>query len=180
VKQYPSKYDFERGDSAGGLSGRRRRGKLFDSAQFQLVLLRLIADHDRHGYELMRDIEERTGGNYVPSPGVVYPTLTLLVEMGLIAETDMSGSRKIFTITDAGRAKLAKHADQAQHLLSRIDSLRDKTSRADTTPVRRAMGNLREVLMSRLSRSDTTNKQILEAARIIDEAAGQIERLQLK
>lgn len=180
MKQHRTTDDHERGGGAGGLAGRRRRGKLFDSAQFQLVLLRLIADRDRHGYELMRDIEERTGGNYAPSPGVVYPTLTLLVEMGLIAETDMPGSRKIFTITDAGRAKLAKHADQAQHLLSRIDDLGGKAGRADATPVRRAMGNLREVLMSRLSQADTTNEQILEAARIIDEAAGQIERLQLK
>lgn len=166
------------GGSGGGFSGRSRRGKLFDSAQFQLVLLKLIADRDRHGYELMREIEERTGGNYAPSPGVVYPTLTLLVEMELIAEADTPGTRKTFTITEAGRAKLAKHTEQAEHLLSRLDSLGHASSHVDATPVRRAMGNLREVLMTRLARSETTNEQVLEAARIIDEAAGRIERLQ--
>ena len=63
--------------------GRRR---VFDSGELQLVLLKLIADQPRHGYELIRAIEELTGGAYVPSPGVIYPTLTLLQDMGRIEE----------------------------------------------------------------------------------------------
>lgn len=160
-----------------GGGGRVRRGKLFDSGQFQLLLLGLIGNEERHGYELMRAIEERTGGVYVPSPGVVYPTLTLLQEMGLVRETQEGGARKSFAITDEGREKLAVSTDQVQALIARLDALGSKASRADITPVRRAMGNLKQVLMDRFSKADTTDTQVLEVARIIDEVAGRIERM---
>lgn len=160
-----------------GGGGRGRRGKLFDSAQFQLLVLALIGDEDRHGYELMRDIEARTGGTYAPSPGVVYPTLTLLAEMGLISETEAEGSRKAYRLTDAGREKLAESREAAEALLARLDAIGSHVEKTDSAPVRRAMGNLRQVILARLTKPDTTEDQILEAARIIDEAAGRIERL---
>lgn len=77
-----------RGRGWEGESGERRGGRrrVFDSAEFRLVLLKLIADQPRHGYELIRAIEDLTGGSYVPSPGMIYPTLTLLLDMGHIAE----------------------------------------------------------------------------------------------
>lgn len=169
----------DRGDAdIGGYgSGRQRRGKLFDSEQFQLLLLSLIGDDERHGYELMKLIEQRTGGTYVPSPGVVYPTLTLLQEMGLVQETKPDGPRKSFSLTEAGKQMLAERAEQANALISRLDAMGRKAAIADSTPVRRAMGNLKQALMDRLSRSETTDEHILEAARIIDEVAGRIERM---
>src|SRR5580704_16826263 len=88
-----------------GRGGRRRR--VLDSTELRLVLLKLIADQPRHGYDLIRAIEELTGGFYVPSPGVVYPTLTLLQEMGHIEETPSEGARKAFTVTAAGTEHLA-------------------------------------------------------------------------
>lgn len=163
--------------SGGGFGSRPRRGKIFDAAQFQLILLRLIAEQERHGYELMREIEARTGGAYTPSPGVVYPTLTLLLDMGLVAEAEGSGARKTFTITDAGREAIAERTEEADALFARLDALGSAQQNADSTPVRRAMGNLRQVLEARLSKSTTTDQHILEAARLIDEAASQIERM---
>jgi len=160
-----------------GGGGRGRRGKLFDSAQFQLLMLALIGDDERHGYELMRDIEARTGGAYAPSPGVVYPTLTLLADTGLIAETEAEGARKAYRVTDAGREKLAENAEQVEAILERLDAIGSRVEKADSAPVRRAMGNLRQVIFTKLTKSGTTEDQILEAARIIDEAAGRIERL---
>ncbi len=160
---------------AGG--GRSRRGKLFDSGQFQLILLGLIGDGERHGYELMREIEERTRGIYTPSPGVVYPTLTLLVDMGLIEETAASGTRKTFRITDEGRTLLEERSGQVEMLQTRLDAIGNKAGRADSAPTRRAMANLRHVLMDRLSKPGTTDKHMLEAARMIDEVAGNIERM---
>ena len=59
---------------------------MFEGGELRLVLLKLIADEPRHGYELIKAIEEMTGGEYAPSPGIVYPTLTMLEDMGLIAE----------------------------------------------------------------------------------------------
>ena len=87
--------------------GRRgRRGRMFESGQLRLVLLKLIADEPRHGYDLIRAIEELTGGEYAPSPGVIYPTLTLLQDMGLIEEAPGEGARKPFQVTEEGRKHL--------------------------------------------------------------------------
>ena len=81
------------GTPTGGGSGRGRRGRrrVFEPGEFRLVLLKLIADQPRHGYDLIRAIEEMTHGIYAPSPGVVYPTLTMLQDMGYIEESKGKG-----------------------------------------------------------------------------------------
>jgi DNA-binding PadR family transcriptional regulator len=94
-------WDDESG-GRGGRGGGRGRGRMFAGGELRLVLLRLVAEQDRHGYELIKAIEELTGGEYAPSPGVVYPTLSLLVDEGLLAEVAGEGSRKAFTVTEAG------------------------------------------------------------------------------
>src|SRR6478752_5873653 len=95
---------FEVRWEVGGGEGRGRRRRMFDGEELRLVLLKLIADQPRHGYDLIRDIEERTGGAYAPSPGVIYPTLTMLDDMGLIEEQKSEGAKKLFAITNAGQA----------------------------------------------------------------------------
>ena len=97
-----------RGEADDQRGGRRRR--VFDSGELRLVLLKLIADQPRHGYELIRAIEELTGGLYVPSPGMVYPILTLLQDMGQIEEAAPGGARKQFTVTAEGTEHLADKA----------------------------------------------------------------------
>src|SRR5689334_17697632 len=89
-----------------------RRQRVFDSGELRLVLLKLIADQPRHGYDLIRAIEELTGGTYVPSPGVVYPTLTLLQDMGHIAETQSGGSRKAYAATPEGKIHLEEKKEE--------------------------------------------------------------------
>src|SRR5271154_3207307 len=95
----------EDGPGFGRGGGRRR---MFDGGELRLVLLKLIADKPRHGYDLIRAIEELTGGAYAPSPGIVYPTLTMLNEMGLIEEPLADGARKQFAITPEGTAHLTE------------------------------------------------------------------------
>src|ERR1700741_3032027 len=90
------------GDWTGTGGGTRGRRRMFDGGELRLVLLKLISEQPRHGYDLIREIEERTGGAYAPSPGVVYPTLTLLEDMGLIDEEKSEGARKLFSITKLG------------------------------------------------------------------------------
>ena len=94
----------------------RRGGRVFGHGGLRLVLLRLIADKPRHGYELIKAIEERLGGSYSPSPGVVYPTLTLLEEMGHVTVSAEGGGRKLHTITDAGREHLDAHRAEVDQL----------------------------------------------------------------
>src|SRR3954470_23899883 len=103
------------GEDGGGFDPRMGRGgrrRMFDGSELRLVLLKLIADKPRHGYDLIRAVEERTNGAYAPSPGIVYPTLTLLAEMGLTGEQSADSARKVFEITPEGAAHLAEHATE--------------------------------------------------------------------
>lgn len=164
------------GDSDEGRSGRSRR-RVFDSGELRLVLLKLIADEPRHGYELIRAIEELTGGSYVPSPGMVYPTLTLLDEMGHIAETKSEGARKAFAVTVDGTAHLVERKTEVDALFARLAELANEQERTDAAPVRRAMNSLREALIHRLGREGVQKQTVHDAVAIIDEAAQKIERL---
>ena len=165
-------FETERGE--GGRSGRRR---VFDAGELRLVLLKLIADQPRHGYELIRAIEELTGGSYVPSPGMVYPTLTMLDEMGHIAEVKSEGARKAFAVTDDGTAHLAEKKEEVDALFARLAELANLRERTDAAPIRRAVGNLRAVLIHRLGRDGVQAQTVHDAVAIIDEAAQRIERL---
>ena len=93
-----------------GRGGERRR--MFESGELRLVLLKLIEEQPRHGYDLIREIETLSGGAYAPSPGVVYPTMTLLLDMGLADEQASDGPRKLLGISEAGRQHLIERADE--------------------------------------------------------------------
>ena len=157
--------------------GRGRRRRMFDSGELRLVLLKLIADEPRHGYDLIRQIEELTGGAYAPSPGVIYPTLTLLGDMGLIEAADSDGAKKLFAITDAGRAELDAHAESIERLIARLTEVGEEQQRTDSASVRRAMGNLKAVLMNRLGDRELDEATLHDIVALIDEVAQKIERL---
>jgi DNA-binding PadR family transcriptional regulator len=148
---------------------------MFDGGELRLVLLKLIEEAPRHGYDLIREIEERTGGAYAPSPGVVYPTLTMLADMEQVEEQP-GGSRKVFAITDAGKAHLAENKAEVDALMARLAELASMRARTRGGPIKRAMMNLRVVLQQRLG--EEADADTLHAvAAIIDEAAQKIERL---
>lgn len=172
------RHGFGHGDWRGpeeGRGGRRRR--VFDSNELRLVLLKLIADQPRHGYELIRAIEDLTGGFYVPSPGVVYPTLTLLQDMGQIEEAASDGARKAFAVTADGSAQLAAKKDEIEALFARLAELATQRERSDGGPIRRAMQNLKMVLISRLESGEVKTETLHQVASILDDAAQKIERL---
>jgi DNA-binding PadR family transcriptional regulator len=155
----------------------RRRGRVFDGGELRLVLLKLIADEPRHGYDLIKAIEELTGGAYAPSPGVVYPTLTLLDDMGLIAEDRGEGSRKRFSVTEDGKAHLAEKAEEVAALIARLAAMGEDRDRPDSASLRRAMGNLRQVLVEKVRRGEAKPEIIDEIVTAIDELARRIEKL---
>ena len=164
-----------RGGGRGGRGGRGRR--MFDGGELRLVLLKLIEEAPRHGYDLIRAIEDRTGGAYAPSPGVVYPTVTMLAEMDLITEQDSDGAKKVYAITDAGTAHLAEQAEVIDALFERLDAVASMRARTDAGPVMRAMGNLKTVLRLRLGAESVADETLHEVAEILDDAARRIERL---
>src|SRR5271156_3295337 len=91
---------FGRGRHGGGFGGREAR--MFDSGELRLVILALIAEKPRHGYEVIKALGERVGGDYSPSPGVVYPTLTMLEDMGYASVSPDAANRKHYTLTPEG------------------------------------------------------------------------------
>ena len=165
------------GRRGGGRGERGERRRMFDGGELRLVLLKLIADEPRHGYDLIRQIEELTGGTYAPSPGVIYPTLTMLDDMGLIEAQQSDGAKKLFAITDAGRAELEANAEIVETAIARLTAVGEETQRTDSASVRRAMGNLRQVLMDRLGDRDLDRAALHDIVALIDEAAQKIERL---
>lgn len=157
--------------------GRGRRHRLFDAAGLRLILLKLISDQPRHGYDLIRAIDELTAGNYVPSAGVVYPALSVLQDLNHIEAAASGGARKAFAITADGTAELAANADQVAELFARLAALAAPREGADSSPIRRAMENLRAVLRHRFGETALEKNTVHEIAAILDEAAQRIERL---
>lgn len=164
-----------RPDDFDGGNGPRRR--FFGQGDLRPVLLKLISDAPRHGYDCIRAIEELTSGSYVPSPGVVYPALTMLDEMGFITEAAGEETRRKYQITDAGAAHLAENAKLVGALFAQMEAAGNARTRAEDAPVRRAMGNLKQVLMQHMSASEADRDTALAIAAAIDEAAQKIERL---
>jgi DNA-binding PadR family transcriptional regulator len=161
---------------SGPMAGHGRR-RIFEGGELRLVLLKLIEDQPRHGYDLIREIEARSGGAYAPSPGIVYPTITLLQDMELARELEVTGARKLCAITEAGRAHLAERAAEVATAMARLEALAQISERTDAAPVQRAMQNLKAALHGRLSQDGVDRKTLLDVAALIDEAAGKIERL---
>ena len=170
-------FSFDFGDEGwGGRRGRRSK-RMFESGELRLVLLKLIADEPRHGYDLIRAIEDLTGGEYAPSPGVVYPTLTLLQDMGLIDEAPGEGPRKAFQATDDGRAHLDERAEEVEALFERLEDLKPSARTTAGPAIGRAVKNLMTALSHRVSRDGFDEELFLEIAAILDEAAQRIERI---
>lgn len=173
---WPGQRGFGFGGGGPRGFGRGGRRRIFDAGELALVVLRLMEDQPRHGYDLIREMETRTGGAYAPSPGIIYPTLTLLEDLGQIEASPSDSPRRLFALTQAGRARLGENRGGAEAALARLDAVRVAGGHLESGPVWRAMQNLRAVLEQRLT-GPQDKKLLFAAADLIDEAARKIERL---
>ncbi|WP_298337086.1 PadR family transcriptional regulator [uncultured Erythrobacter sp.] len=169
-----------------GAQRRKRRGRMFGTGELRLALLALIARESRHGYELIRAIEDMTGGSYAPSPGAVYPTLQMLEEEGRIkpakakASDDGEGaSKKPFKATKSGKAELEERADEVSELMERLGEHGERTEKIKqkSPDLFRAMSNLGSVLKNRARAGKLDQAAMNEIVDIIDEVAKRIERM---
>jgi DNA-binding PadR family transcriptional regulator len=158
----------------GGRGG--RLGRFFDHGDLRYVLLGLIAERPRHGYELIKAIEEKFGGMYSPSPGVIYPTLTLLEELGYIRPDSTEGPRKQFVITPEGTAFLAANQAVVDQIFARMAEAGQAFAGGPAPEIRRAVRNLEAALAIRLGRGPLTADQVHAVTAILDRAAGEIEQ----
>lgn len=170
-------FRFEFGDEGWGGGRRGRRGRMFGQGELRLVLLKLIADEPRHGYDLIRAIEELTHGDYAPSPGVIYPTLTMLQDMGFIEEQASEGARKKFAATAEGRAHLEENGEEVAALFERLEAHGSSRRRSSRPEIGRAVGNLMHALKIRVAHEGWNEDLLNEVTDILDDAAKRIERL---
>ena len=178
----------------GGIGGRHgmgggdmmRAGRMLATGDLRLIALGLIAEQPRHGYEIIKLLEDRTGGWYSPSPGVVYPTLTFLEEAGYVtAQTE--GAKKLYTITEEGRAHLEENRDFVDAVLEkmaalgeRVTSMRrrfgrgeDSDDRPSTPLVRAAFENLRTAALQRIEDDADAEAKVVE---VLARAAQEIRK----
>ncbi len=156
--------------------GERHGGRLFDYGDLRLLLLAMIEERPRHGYEIIKAIEERFGGSYTPSPGVIYPTLSWLVDMGYAASEAEEAGRKNYRITSEGEAFLVANRAAADELLSRAGANRADGGDAVPAPVVRAMENLKLAMRLRLKRGSLDKAAAENIASALDAAAQTVER----
>jgi DNA-binding PadR family transcriptional regulator len=162
-----------------------RAGRMLAQGDLRLVALALIAQAPRHGYEIIKLVEEKTADWYSPSPGIVYPTLTFLEEAGYVTAST-EGSKKLYTITAEGRAYLESNRDLADAVLDRLTALGERVNRwrraargeregGPTLPplVEAAFDHLRETVAKRLQGDTEAEAQLVE---ILARAASELQR----
>ena len=157
-------------------SGRFGLGRLFAHGDLRLVILHLIAEQPRHGYDIIKAIEDQVGGAYSPSAGVVYPTLTLLEELGYVTVSAGDGAKKLHTITPEGQSYLDAYRPTVDALLARMADANRTYGGGPAPQILRAMENLKLALRLRLSRGPLSEEQINAVAAAIDGAAVNVER----
>ena len=153
----------------------RRAARVFDQGDLRFVILKLIGEQPRHGYEIIKAIEEKVGGAYSPSPGVIYPTLTLLEELGYVTVEAAEGGKKLYRITDAGAASLEEKKVVVDAIFNRMAALQERFE-APAPRIARAMQNLGAALRVRMSAGPLTADELDTLTAAIDEAARKVEK----
>ena len=161
-----------------GRGGFRRRRPL-DHGDLRLLILSLIQEDPRHGYDLMTEIEQRTGGTYKPSPGVMYPALSVLEDQGFVKAKKVEGKR-VFSLTEAGEAELEAHADTLAKIEQRLESLAHPEADLDPRDVRAASRRLRHTLFKTVTESWPDTSRYEEIVEILNQAREEIVKLDKK
>jgi DNA-binding PadR family transcriptional regulator len=158
---------FGRGGGGGG--------RIFGPGDLRLILLALVAEKPSHGYDLIKAVEQKFGGGYSPSPGSVYPTLTLLEDLGHIRASTSEGSKRLFEITDEGRAFLAENQTIIDGIMARVALAARAMSGSIPPPqIHQAMHTLRAALL--LHRGEWTGEEADRVREILELAAEAISK----
>lgn len=166
----------------GARHGRRRGGpfrgsRLFEQGDLKYVILQLLAEKPRHGYEIIKELSERFGGAYSPSAGTVYPTLSLLEDMGFASVTVEAGGRKVYAITDEGRRYLEENRGAVEDIFERISDIGASFLSEAMMEVNRAFGRVARATYSTAPRHSSNPSVTSQIRDILDEAARRIEEL---
>lgn len=166
-----------------GFGGRRHehrhgggRERMFDAGDLKLVILKLLSEQPSYGYQLMKTMEERLAGGYMPSAGVIYPTLTMLEEEGL-ASSSVENNKKVYSVTTEGLEYLQQNKRRVEALFQRLEEAGRGFERGRSPEIMKAFHHLRTAVVARVSRESTTTEQIGKIAEAINAAAKAIDEL---
>jgi DNA-binding PadR family transcriptional regulator len=157
--------------------GRWRGGRMFEQGDLRYVVLRLLDEKPRHGYEIIKALEERFGGTYAPSPGVVYPTLQLLEDLGYARIIPGDEGKKTYEITDAGRAYLAENRDTVDSIFERISKLVGHFLDEPMAEVHGAFRKVGRATYSRATEAVQDPAVLRRIVEILDRATKEIEAI---
>ena len=164
-----------RGGFGPGFGGGRER--LFDAGDVKLAMLKLLSEQPSYGYQLIKTMEQRLGGGYTPSAGVIYPTLTMLEEEGLVAVSSTEGSKKVYALTPEGVQHLAANSERVAELFQRLEHTGEQFRRGRSPELMKAFMNLRSAVMARVARQSASPELIQKIADALNQAAKSIDEL---
>jgi DNA-binding PadR family transcriptional regulator len=175
----PNAFTFGFGRGWHGRSGRRRRTQMFESGEVKYVILRLLKEKPRHGYEIIKALEEKMAGCYTPSAGTVYPTLQLLEDQGYVRVVETDG-KKVYHITPEGEAFLEEHRDVLEEIFDRVrDTVRDFAG-GSMGELNSAFARLAAVSYKNAWRKGPGDPAIPRVVEILRKAAEEIEQVWAK
>ena len=155
---------------------RKRREKMLDASDIRLLILHFIAQGAAHGYELIKSIEDLSKGEYSPSPGIIYPNLTLLEETDCVAVADPHATRKAFRITGPGRCLLDENQPALTEIVSRLSSMAVLVNNRSIPEVESAIYAMKMALNSRLSQQTLSGETLHAIVDALEDAARKIAR----
>jgi len=164
------------GGGGGGFGGGRRQ-RFFGHGELRLVVLDILTRNASHGYELIKEIENLTNGHYSPSPGVIYPTLDLLQDQGLIVTQEDDGGRKKISITEEGTRTLSEHKDLLEQVQLKLKARMVGHELRKDPQMKRALENFKAVLNLKVNQSELSDAQLKQIVGVIDRAALEISQL---
>ncbi|WEX11434.1 helix-turn-helix transcriptional regulator [Chelativorans sp. AA-79] len=171
---------FRGGRGGGGPFGRHRGGpfggrggRMFDSGALRLVVLGLIAEEPRHGYDIIKALEARFQGAYSPSPGAIYPMLQMMEEADLLS-SETTGNKRLFSITEEGRVYLDEHREELDRINAQLDAA---SSEMQDVALGEALGALRHELFRKMRSGELDAEQARKALEILRRALDELNRL---
>lgn len=175
-------FDSSAGPWAWGGRGRRRGGpfrggRMFEQGDLKYVILQMLAEKPRHGYEIIKELEERSGGSYAPSAGTVYPTLTLLEDLGYASVATEDGGKKVYSITDEGRKYLEENKDAVDDIFERIADIGSSFLSDAMMDVNRAFGRVARATYATAPWHARDKDVAIQLKEILEDAARRIEEI---
>ena len=154
-----------------------RRGRVFEQGDLKYVILKMLAEKPRHGYEIIKELEERFGGAYSPSAGTVYPTLTLLEDLGYASVAPEEGGKKIYSITPEGEKYLEENKGAVEDIFERISDFGSNIFGESMMEVNRAFGRLARATYTTAPWQSGDKSIATELKSILERAAEEIEAI---